>query len=88
MNQLSEMNTQYYQTRPSLEEAEKRTRELESELDIVKTELAEQKIIFNEQEERNKQMYLTMYAKGQEAAHIEQVNQVSPTIKTIKYIPN
>jgi len=56
--------------------AETRARELEMELEAVKTELNEQKTLLNEQEERNKQMYLKMYAKGQEAARIEQADQV------------
>lgn len=56
--------------------AEARARELEMELEAVKTELNEQKTLLSEQEERNKQMYLKMYAKGQEAARIEQADQV------------
>lgn len=76
LNQLAEVNTRYCEVRPSVDVAEARVRELEAELETVKTELSEQKALLNEQEERNKQMYLKMYAKGQEAARIEQADQV------------
>lgn len=77
LNQLSEVNTRYCEVRPSMDVAEARARELETELESVRSQLAEQKAIFDEQEERNKQMYLKMYAKGQEAARIEQADKVS-----------
>ncbi|EGI69933.1 hypothetical protein G5I_01258 [Acromyrmex echinatior] len=76
LNQLSEVNTRYCEVRPAVDIAETRARELEVELEAVKTELNEQKTLLNEQEERNKQMYLKMYAKGQEAARIEQADQI------------
>ena len=76
LNQLAEINTRYCEVRPSVDTAEARARELEVELEAVKAELAEQKTLLNEQEERNKQMYLKMYAKGQEAARIEQADQI------------
>lgn len=76
LNQLSEVNTRYCEVRPAVDVAEARARELEMELEAVKTELNEQKTLLSEQEERNKQMYLKMYAKGQEAARIEQADQV------------
>lgn len=76
LNQLAEVNTRYCEMRPSLNTAETRVRELETELEALKSELAEQKALVSEQEERNKQMYLKMYAKGQEAARIEQADQV------------
>lgn len=76
LNQLAEVNTRYCEVRPSVDAAEARARELEAELEAVKTELAEQKALLNEQEERNKQMYLRMYTKGQEAARLEQADQV------------
>lgn len=76
LNQLSEVNTRYCEVRPAMDVAEARARELETELEAVKTELNEQKTLLSEQEERNKQMYLKMYAKGQEAARIEQADQV------------
>ncbi|XP_012057629.1 PREDICTED: uncharacterized protein LOC105620749 [Atta cephalotes] len=76
LNQLSEVNTRYCEVRPAVDIAETRARELEMELEAVKTELNEQKTLLNEQEERNKQMYLKMYAKGQEAARIEQADQI------------
>ncbi|XP_020286955.1 uncharacterized protein LOC109856282 [Pseudomyrmex gracilis] len=76
LNQLSEVNTRYCEVRPAVDVAEARVRELEAELETVKTELTEQKALFSEQEERNKQMYLKMYAKGQEAARIEQADQI------------
>lgn len=76
LNQLSEVNTRYCEVRPAVDMAEARARELEMELEAVKTELNEQKTLLSEQEERNKQMYLKMYAKGQEAARIEQADQV------------
>lgn len=76
LNQLAEINTRYCEVRPSVDTAEARARELEAELEAVKAELAEQKTLLSEQEERNKQMYLKMYAKGQEAARIEQADQI------------
>ncbi|CAL7933780.1 unnamed protein product [Xylocopa violacea] len=76
LNQLAEVNTRYCEVRPSFDAAEARARELEAELEAVKAELSEQKTLLNEQEERNKQMYLKMYAKGQEAARIEQADQI------------
>ncbi|XP_070160542.1 protein quick-to-court isoform X2 [Polyergus mexicanus] len=76
LNQLSEVNTRYCEVRPTVDIAETRVRELEAELEAVKTELSEQKALLSEQEERNKQMYLKMYAKGQEAARIEQADQI------------
>ena len=76
LNQLSEVNTRYCEIRPSVDAAESKVRELEAELESVRNQLAEQKAIFDEQEERNKQMYLKMYAKGQEAARIEQADMV------------
>lgn len=76
LNQLSEVNTRYCEVRPAADIAEARVRELEAELEAVKTELNEQKALSSEQEERNKQMYLKMYAKGQEAARLEQADQV------------
>ncbi|XP_011633358.2 LOW QUALITY PROTEIN: uncharacterized protein LOC105424693 [Pogonomyrmex barbatus] len=76
LNQLSEVNTRYCEVRPAMDVAEARARELEAELEAVKTELNEQKTLLSEQEERNKQMYLKMYAKGQEAARIEQADQI------------
>ncbi|XP_076383227.1 GRIP domain-containing protein quick-to-court isoform X1 [Megalopta genalis] len=76
LNQLAEVNTRYCEVRPSVDAAETRARELEIELEAVKNELAEQKSVLNEQEEKNKQMYLKMYAKGQEAARIEQADQI------------
>ncbi|XP_076766553.1 GRIP domain-containing protein quick-to-court isoform X3 [Xylocopa sonorina] len=76
LNQLAEVNTRYCEVRPSFDAAEARARELEAELEAVKAELSEQKTLLSEQEERNKQMYLKMYAKGQEAARIEQADQI------------
>lgn len=76
LNQLSEMSTRYCETRPSLDAAEARAKELEAEVEALRTELAEQKDLLADQEERNKQMYLKMYSKGQEAARIEQADQV------------
>ncbi|XP_053972820.1 protein quick-to-court isoform X1 [Hylaeus volcanicus] len=76
LNQLAEVNTRYCEVRPSVDAAETRAHELEAELEAVKAELAEQKTLLNEQEERNKQIYLKMYAKGQEAARIEQADKI------------
>lgn len=87
LNQLSEVNTRYCEVRPALDIAEARARELEAELEAVKTELSEEKTLLSEQEERNKQMYLKMYAKGQEAARIEQADQVRHEMSRI-YVKN
>lgn len=76
LTQLSEINIRYCEVRPSMDAAETRTRELEAELEMIKKEFADQKALLDEQEERNKQMYLKMYAKGQEAARIEQADEV------------
>ncbi|OXU21368.1 hypothetical protein TSAR_005208 [Trichomalopsis sarcophagae] len=76
LNQLSELSTRYCETRPSLNAAETRTKELETEVEALSSELAEQKAMLADQEERNKQMYLKMYSKGQEAARIEHADQV------------
>ncbi|XP_031779083.1 uncharacterized protein LOC100123315 isoform X3 [Nasonia vitripennis] len=76
LNQLSEVSTRYCETRPSLNAAETRTKELETEVEALRSELAEQKAMLADQEERNKQMYLKMYSKGQEAARIEHADQV------------
>ncbi|XP_076676785.1 GRIP domain-containing protein quick-to-court isoform X3 [Andrena cerasifolii] len=76
LNQLAEVNTRYCEVRPCVDAAEARARELETELEAVKAELAEEKTLLSEQEERNKQMYLKMYAKGQEAARMEQADQI------------
>ncbi|KAI4493073.1 hypothetical protein M0802_009721 [Mischocyttarus mexicanus] len=67
LNQLSEVNTRYCDVRPSVDAAEARTRELEVELEIVKSELDKNKALIKEQEEKDKQMYLKMHAKEQEA---------------------
>lgn len=76
LNQLAEINKRYCEIRPSLDTAELRVRELETELETLKSELMEQKALLSDQEERNKQMYLKMFAKGQEAARIEQTDQI------------
>ncbi|XP_043477131.1 COP1-interactive protein 1 isoform X2 [Leptopilina heterotoma] len=76
LNQLAEINKRYCEIRPSLDTAEVRVRELETELETLKSELMEQKALLSDQEERNKQMYLKMFAKGQEAARIEQTDQI------------
>ncbi|XP_076236987.1 GRIP domain-containing protein quick-to-court isoform X1 [Calliopsis andreniformis] len=76
LNQLAEVNTRYCEVRPCVDTAEARARELEAELEAVKAELTEKKTLLSEQEERNKQMYLKMYAKGQEAARLEQCDQI------------
>lgn len=77
MNQLASVNTRYCDVRPSMDAAETRARELEAELETVKIELAEKTLLLSELEERNKQMYLRMYTKGQEAARMEQADQVN-----------
>ncbi|XP_063972571.1 protein quick-to-court isoform X2 [Diachasmimorpha longicaudata] len=76
LNQLQDVNTRYCELRPSMDAALGRVKELEEELENTKTQLNEQMTLLNEQEERNKQMYLKMYAKGQEAARLEQADQI------------
>lgn len=83
LNQLSEVNTRYCELRPSLDTAEVKVRDLEAELERTKTQLEEQKALFEEQEERNKQMYLKMYAKGQEAARLELNDPVCTQAQTL-----
>lgn len=77
LNQLSEINTQLLAIRPSMDSADAKIIDLEKQLEITKTELLEQKTMMDEQEERNKQMYLKMYSKGQEAARLEAADQVN-----------
>ncbi|XP_015109088.1 uncharacterized protein LOC107035939 isoform X2 [Diachasma alloeum] len=76
LNQLQDVNTRYCELRPSMDAALARVKELEEELEITKAQLSEQMTLLDEQEERNKQMYLKMYAKGQEAARLEQADQI------------
>ncbi|XP_024942829.1 mechanosensitive channel MscK isoform X4 [Cephus cinctus] len=76
LTQFAEVNNRYCEVRPAMDAAEARTRELESEVESLKTEISEQKKMLDEQEERNKTMYLKMYAKGQEAARIEHADQI------------
>ena len=71
------MSTRYYETRPSLDAAQARAKELEAEVEALRTELAEQKSLLAALEERNKKMYLKMYSKGQEAARMEQADQIT-----------
>ncbi|XP_015186485.1 PREDICTED: ELMO domain-containing protein F isoform X2 [Polistes dominula] len=58
LNQLSEVNTRYCEVRPSVDAAEARTRELEVELEAVKSELDKYKALIKEHEEKDKQTYL------------------------------
>ncbi|KAF7996944.1 hypothetical protein HCN44_002590 [Aphidius gifuensis] len=76
LNQLSEINTQLLSIRPSMDSADAKIIELEKQLEKTKAELIEQKTMMDEQEERNKQMYLKMYSKGQEAARLEAADQI------------
>lgn len=68
LNQLSEVNTRYCEVRPSVDAAEARTRELEVELEAVKSELDKNKALIKEQEEKDKQSYLKVHVNEQEEA--------------------
>nr|KAF7390480.1 hypothetical protein H0235_017642 [Vespula pensylvanica] len=76
LNQLSEVNTRYCEVRPSVDAAEARTRELEVELEAVKSELDKKKALIKEQEEKDKQMYLKVHANEQETARTEKTDQI------------
>ena len=76
LNQLAEANERYFSSQPKLHAAESRAEELDAELRRVRKELDELRSLLADQEERNRQMYLTMYSKGQEAARLERDDQV------------
>lgn len=77
LNQLTEMSARFCEMHPpSLDATEVRLKESEALIEALKTELAEQKTLLADQEERNKQMYLKMYSKGQQAARMEQADQI------------
>ncbi|XP_043487886.1 nuclear transcription factor Y subunit gamma [Polistes fuscatus] len=78
LNQLSEVNTRYCEVRPSVDAAEARTRELEVELEAVKSELDKNKALIKEQEEKDKQMYLKVHANEQEATACTDKNDQIP----------
>ncbi|XP_014235365.1 uncharacterized protein LOC106658066 isoform X1 [Trichogramma pretiosum] len=71
LGQLQVLQTRLHEERPALELAESRSRKLEEELERSKRQLEEHKALLQEQEERNKHLYLMMYSKGREAARFE-----------------
>lgn len=75
--QLAEMSARFCEMHPSsLEATETKLKESNALIEALKTELAEQKALLTDQEERNKQMYLKMYSKGQQAGRMEQADQI------------
>lgn len=70
LQKLAECNSRYADIVPDYEQAKERIRELEKQLEDLNQKLAEH-------EEKQKQMYLHMYQKGQEAERIARANQVS-----------
>lgn len=69
LQKLAECNTRYADIVPDYEHAKERIRELEKQLEELQRRLAEH-------EEKQKQMYLHMYQKGQEAERIARADQV------------
>uniref|UniRef100_A0A1I8N7H8 GRIP domain-containing protein n=1 Tax=Musca domestica TaxID=7370 RepID=A0A1I8N7H8_MUSDO len=68
LQKLAECNTRYADIVPDYEHAKERIRELEKQLEDLQRKLAEH-------EEKQKQMYLHMYQKGQEAERIARADQ-------------
>uniref|UniRef100_A0A1I8PMZ0 GRIP domain-containing protein n=1 Tax=Stomoxys calcitrans TaxID=35570 RepID=A0A1I8PMZ0_STOCA len=68
LQKLAECNTRYADIVPDYEHAKERIRELEKHLEDLQRKLAEH-------EEKQKQMYLHMYQKGQEAERIARADQ-------------
>ncbi|KAM7352630.1 GRIP domain-containing protein quick-to-court isoform 2-T4 [Cochliomyia hominivorax] len=68
LQKLAECNTRYADIVPDYEHAKERIRELEKQLEELQRRLAEH-------EEKQKQMYLHMYQKGQEAERIARADQ-------------
>ncbi|KAL9922822.1 uncharacterized protein LOC119635550 isoform X2 [Glossina fuscipes] len=69
LQKLAECNTRYADIVPDYEHAKERIRELEKQLEDLQRKLVEH-------EEKQKQMYLHMYQKGQEAERIARADQV------------
>ncbi|XP_073826693.1 GRIP domain-containing protein quick-to-court isoform X2 [Musca autumnalis] len=68
LQKLAECNTRYADIVPDYEHAKERIRELEKQLEDLQRKLVEH-------EEKQKQMYLHMYQKGQEAERIARADQ-------------
>ncbi|XP_046801960.1 protein quick-to-court isoform X1 [Lucilia cuprina] len=68
LQKLAECNTRYADIVPDYEHAKERIRELEKQLEELQRRLAEH-------EEKQKQMYLHMYQKGQESERIARADQ-------------
>ncbi|XP_075153390.1 GRIP domain-containing protein quick-to-court isoform X2 [Haematobia irritans] len=68
LQKLAECNTRYADIVPDYEHAKERIRELEKQLEDLQRKLCEH-------EEKQKQMYLHMYQKGQEAERIARADQ-------------
>lgn len=80
LQKLAECNTRYADIVPDYEHAKERIRELEKQLEDLQRKLAEH-------EEKQKQMYLHMYQKGQEAERIARADQVMLG-NTFDFVPN
>lgn len=77
LQKLAECNTRYADIVPDYEHAKERIRELEKQLEDLQRKLCEH-------EEKQKQMYLHMYQKGQEAERIARADQVKYNLKCVK----
>ena len=78
LQKLAECNTRYADIVPDYEHAKERIRELEKQLEELQRRLAEH-------EEKQKQMYLHMYQKGQEAERIARADQVCEKFEDYNY---
>ncbi|CAH0564642.1 unnamed protein product [Brassicogethes aeneus] len=67
LERITEINSRYWELVPELETARDRIKELELQLEEASTKL-------QEQEDKQKENYLQMYNKGQEAAKLENEN--------------
>ncbi|XP_017786516.1 PREDICTED: myosin-11 isoform X2 [Nicrophorus vespilloides] len=69
LQRIAEINKRYWDLVPDLDNAKDRIKELESQLEDALRKL-------EEQDDKHKQVYLQMYAQGQEAAKVEREQQV------------
>lgn len=69
LQRITEINARYWELVPELDTARDRIKELEVQLEEASKKL-------QEQEDKQKQSYLQMYNKGQEAARLEHENRV------------
>jgi len=69
LQRIAEINRKYWELVPDYDNAKERIKELEVQLEEVSRKL-------EDQDDKSKQMYLQMYAQGQEAAKMEREKQI------------